>query len=200
MTEVTRSFCWHQNFYPWGLYAPLPWGYIHALNHEKMYKIRIQRDFFKTCNKWRNVLLWTIQDYYIKERNVHVFKFPGFKRPGPGAKCPGIRASGSERSMCEISWFEMSRTPNNWMTVFVYLFFILCVDIRNINSKRRKYFLLHFALMINAKCNFLHFALECNTFLVYIFYISRCTLSDLVKSYQTYFNSATYMYTVKASF
>ena len=24
MTEVTRSFCWHQNFVPWGLYAPAP--------------------------------------------------------------------------------------------------------------------------------------------------------------------------------
>ena len=22
MTEVTRSFCWHQNFVPWALYAP----------------------------------------------------------------------------------------------------------------------------------------------------------------------------------
>ena len=26
--------------------------YIHVLNHEKMYKIRLQRDFFETCNKW----------------------------------------------------------------------------------------------------------------------------------------------------
>ena len=33
--------------------CPLPWGYIHVLNHEKkMYKIRLQRDFFETCNKW----------------------------------------------------------------------------------------------------------------------------------------------------
>ena len=32
---------------------PLPWGYIYVLNHEKkMYKIRLQRDFFETCNKW----------------------------------------------------------------------------------------------------------------------------------------------------
>ena len=23
-TEVTRSFCWHQNFVPWGLYALYP--------------------------------------------------------------------------------------------------------------------------------------------------------------------------------
>ena len=32
---------------------PLPRGYIHVLIHEKkMYKIRLQRDFFETCNKW----------------------------------------------------------------------------------------------------------------------------------------------------
>ena len=32
--------------------TPAP-GYIHVLNHEKkMYKIRLQRDFFETCNKW----------------------------------------------------------------------------------------------------------------------------------------------------
>ena len=31
----------------------LPRGYIQVLNHEKkMYKIRRQRDFFETCNKW----------------------------------------------------------------------------------------------------------------------------------------------------
>ena len=33
--------------------CPLPRGYIHVLNHErKMYKIRLQRDFFEICNKW----------------------------------------------------------------------------------------------------------------------------------------------------
>ena len=38
---------------PWGLYAPCP-GYMHVLNHEKkkLYKIRLQRDYFETCNKW----------------------------------------------------------------------------------------------------------------------------------------------------
>ena len=35
MTEVTRGFCWHQNFVPWGC-LPLICGYIHLLNHEKM--------------------------------------------------------------------------------------------------------------------------------------------------------------------
>ena len=35
-----------------GARCPLPWGYIHVLNHKKMYKIRLQRDFLETCNKW----------------------------------------------------------------------------------------------------------------------------------------------------
>ena len=35
MTEVTRGFCWHQNFVPCGC-LPLTCGYIHLLNHEKM--------------------------------------------------------------------------------------------------------------------------------------------------------------------
>ena len=29
MNEVTRHFCWHQNFFPWGC-LPLPRGYIHV--------------------------------------------------------------------------------------------------------------------------------------------------------------------------
>ena len=36
----------------WAVCHP-PRGYIHVLNHEKkLYKIRLQRDFFETCNKW----------------------------------------------------------------------------------------------------------------------------------------------------
>ena len=33
---------------------PLPWGYIHVLNHFFffLYKIRLWKDFFETCNKW----------------------------------------------------------------------------------------------------------------------------------------------------
>ena len=38
---------------PLAAVCPLPRGHIHVLNHEKkMYKIRLQRDFFETCNKW----------------------------------------------------------------------------------------------------------------------------------------------------
>ena len=35
MNEVTRGFCWHQNFAPWHC-LPLTCGYIHLLSHEKM--------------------------------------------------------------------------------------------------------------------------------------------------------------------
>ena len=35
MTEVARSFCWHQTFCLLGAVCPLPRGYIHVLNHEK---------------------------------------------------------------------------------------------------------------------------------------------------------------------
>ena len=45
MTEVTRSFCWHQNFVPWGLYAPCPGAIYMYKIMKKMYKIRLQRDF-----------------------------------------------------------------------------------------------------------------------------------------------------------
>ena len=34
---MTRGFCWHQNFVPWGC-LPLTCGYIHLLNHEKRLK------------------------------------------------------------------------------------------------------------------------------------------------------------------
>ena len=37
---------------PLGCVCPLPRGYIHVLNPENMSKIRLQRDFFETCNKW----------------------------------------------------------------------------------------------------------------------------------------------------
>ena len=82
MGKVIRDFCWHQKFVPKGLYALAPglytfWnlqhmgkekrpfccyqnfvpnvlsapaqGYIHEKN---VSKIRLQRDCFKTCNKW----------------------------------------------------------------------------------------------------------------------------------------------------
>ena len=68
-----KTFLLTSKLCPLGIECPLPWGYIHVLNHEKkknnnrkktkqkttnkqkkktqMYKIRLQRDFFETCNK-----------------------------------------------------------------------------------------------------------------------------------------------------
>ena len=47
MTEVTKGFCWHQNFVPWG-WLPLTSSYIHLLNHEKMcIKSEIEDIIFK---------------------------------------------------------------------------------------------------------------------------------------------------------
>ena len=34
MGKVIRPFCWHQHFVSRGC-VPLPWGYIHVLNHKK---------------------------------------------------------------------------------------------------------------------------------------------------------------------
>ena len=52
MNEVTRHFCWHQNFVPWGLPALAPGLYICIKSWKKLYKIRLQRNFFETCKKW----------------------------------------------------------------------------------------------------------------------------------------------------
>ena len=47
MFEVTRGFCWQQNFVPWG-FLSLTCGYIHLLNHEKMcIKSKIEEILFK---------------------------------------------------------------------------------------------------------------------------------------------------------
>ena len=46
MIRGTRSFCWHQNFVPLGLYAPAPGLYTCIKSWKKLYKIRLQRDFF----------------------------------------------------------------------------------------------------------------------------------------------------------
>ena len=52
MTEVTSSFCWHQNLSPGGCMPTAPVVYTCIKSWEKMYKIRIQRDIFETCIKW----------------------------------------------------------------------------------------------------------------------------------------------------
>ena len=52
MGKVIRPSCWHQNFVPWGLSVPAPGLYTCIKSWRKLYKIRLQRHFFETCNKW----------------------------------------------------------------------------------------------------------------------------------------------------
>ena len=52
MVEVVRAFCWHQNFDPKGLSAIAPGLYTCIEILKNVYKIRIHRDPFETCNKW----------------------------------------------------------------------------------------------------------------------------------------------------
>ena len=47
-----KKFLLTSKLCPLGAVCPLSWGYIHVLNHKKMYKSRLQRDVFETCNKW----------------------------------------------------------------------------------------------------------------------------------------------------
>ena len=48
-----KKFLLTSKLCPLGAVCPLPWAYIHLLNHENnLYKIRLQRDFFLNCNKW----------------------------------------------------------------------------------------------------------------------------------------------------
>ena len=50
MTEVTRSFCWHQYFGP--CMPPALRLYTCIKSWKKLYWIRLEKDFFETCNKW----------------------------------------------------------------------------------------------------------------------------------------------------
>ena len=68
-----KKFLLTPKLYPLVAVRPLPRDYIHVLNYEKMYKIRLQRDFFETCNKW------------VKDK---AFLFTSKLCPQGGAVCP----------------------------------------------------------------------------------------------------------------
>ena len=44
--QSEKSSCWHKNFVPKGLCAPAPGLYTCIKSWKKMYKVRLQRDFF----------------------------------------------------------------------------------------------------------------------------------------------------------
>ena len=50
--QSDKMFCWHKNFVPKGLSAPALGLYTCIKSWKKLYKIRLHRDFFETCNKW----------------------------------------------------------------------------------------------------------------------------------------------------
>ena len=52
MTRVTWGICLHKNSDPRGLSAPALGLYTCIKTWKIMYKIRLQRYFFETCNKW----------------------------------------------------------------------------------------------------------------------------------------------------
>ena len=76
MNEVTRHFCWHQNFVPWGLSAPALWQY--------------------TCIKsWKkNCIKSDFKENFLKlatnDRSDKMFLFTSKFRPqGVVSPCPG---------------------------------------------------------------------------------------------------------------
>ena len=52
MTRVTKGLFLYKNSNPKGLFATAPGLYTCIKTWKIMYKIRLQRHFFKTCNKW----------------------------------------------------------------------------------------------------------------------------------------------------
>ena len=54
MVELIMAFCWHQKFFPQGVFCPCPGAiYIYMYKLIKnVYKIRFRRDHFETCNIW----------------------------------------------------------------------------------------------------------------------------------------------------
>ena len=52
MTRVTKGLCIYKTSHPKGLSAPVPRLYICIKTWKILYKIRLQRYFFETCNKW----------------------------------------------------------------------------------------------------------------------------------------------------
>ena len=76
MDKMIRPFCWHQHFVRCGLFAPAPGLYACIKSWKKLFKIRLQRHFFKTCNKW---MKWQDSSVGIKTLS------PGGCLPLPGA-------------------------------------------------------------------------------------------------------------------
>ena len=119
MVKVIRSFCWHQNFDPNMLSAPAR-GYIHVEKHEKnVYKIRLQRDCFKTqqMGKVIRAFCW------------HQHSSPRGCLPLPGAICMYKSIKIYTRTRCQVSIYRitgplilcMSTSFSEFYNVYRYL-------------------------------------------------------------------------------
>ena len=83
--KVTRLFCWHQDFVHKGLSAPAPGLYTCGKTFKNVYKIRIQRDLFGTCNKWSK---WRGLSVDIKSL---FFSWKGVSVLAPGTCIKGLK-------------------------------------------------------------------------------------------------------------
>ena len=69
MGKVTRLFCWHHDFVHKGLSAPVLGLYTCGKTLKNVYKIRIQRDLFETCNKWSKWLGLSVEIKSLSPRS-----------------------------------------------------------------------------------------------------------------------------------
>ena len=75
MVKVIKPFCWDQNFDPKALFAHAPGLYTHEKSLKNVNKIRVQRDFFKTCSKWsKNKAFLLTLKFWPQLRAIYMWK------------------------------------------------------------------------------------------------------------------------------
>ena len=67
MNEVTRHFCWHQNFVPWGLSTPAPGLCTCIKSWKQLYKIRRQREFLKLAINDRSDKMFLLTSKFLPQ-------------------------------------------------------------------------------------------------------------------------------------
>ena len=71
MNEVTRHFCWYQNFVPCGLSVPALGLYTRIKSWKKWYKIRLLRDFFKLATNDRSDKMFLLTSKFHPQEVVN---------------------------------------------------------------------------------------------------------------------------------
>ena len=67
---VTCGICWHKNSDPRELSAPAQGLYTCIKTGKNMYKIRLQRYIFETCNKWQSDKAFLLTSEFCPQRVV----------------------------------------------------------------------------------------------------------------------------------